>query len=162
MQLLKFRVWWLSRIKTAHQIKSCSRAGSGQLPARLSSPRVSGGVDLTASRRPARADGGHVFPQITANPEDAAESSDRGITFAINFPFALREIINETKYLEQLGFPIPELARNVALQEDKFLRYRPRLPARGSGCRLPPPPQPRRAPARGLHPVDLIMTSTYQ
>lgn len=44
--------------------------------------------------------------------------------FAINFPFALREIINETKYLEQLGFPVPELARNVALQEDKFLRYR--------------------------------------
>ncbi|ELK26420.1 Dynein heavy chain 10, axonemal [Myotis davidii] len=61
--------------------------------------------------------------EITANPEDAAESSDRGITFAINFPFALREIINETKYLEQLGFPVPELARNVALQEDKFLRY---------------------------------------
>uniref|UniRef100_G1NVC6 Dynein axonemal heavy chain 10 n=1 Tax=Myotis lucifugus TaxID=59463 RepID=G1NVC6_MYOLU len=64
-----------------------------------------------------------LLMKITANPEDAAETSDRGITFAINFPFALREIINETKYLEQLGFPVPELARNVALQEDKFLRY---------------------------------------
>ncbi|XP_059533127.1 dynein axonemal heavy chain 10 [Myotis daubentonii] len=64
-----------------------------------------------------------LLMKIAANPEDAAESSDRGITFAINFPFALREIINETKYLEQLGFPVPELARNVALQEDKFLRY---------------------------------------
>lgn len=42
--------------------------------------------------------------------------------FTINFAPALREIINEAKYLEQLGFIVPELARNVALQEDKFLR----------------------------------------
>ncbi|XP_033076049.1 dynein heavy chain 10, axonemal [Trachypithecus francoisi] len=48
---------------------------------------------------------------------------ERGVVFAINFSPALREIINETKYLEQLGFTVPELARNVALQEDKFLRY---------------------------------------
>uniref|UniRef100_A0A2K5RGE7 Dynein axonemal heavy chain 10 n=1 Tax=Cebus imitator TaxID=2715852 RepID=A0A2K5RGE7_CEBIM len=48
---------------------------------------------------------------------------DRGAVFAINFSPALREIINETKYLEQLGFTVPELARNIALQEDKFLRY---------------------------------------
>lgn len=57
-------------------------------------------------------------PQVA---EDAV-SSDKSAAFAINFPTALREIINETKYLEQLGFPVPELARNVALQEDKFLR----------------------------------------
>ncbi|ELK14270.1 Dynein heavy chain 10, axonemal [Pteropus alecto] len=54
---------------------------------------------------------------------DDATGSDRGTVFAINFSPALREIINETKYFEQLGFHIPELARNVALQEDKFLRY---------------------------------------
>ncbi|XP_011803966.1 PREDICTED: dynein heavy chain 10, axonemal [Colobus angolensis palliatus] len=48
---------------------------------------------------------------------------ERGAVFAINFSPALREIINETKYLQQLGFTVPELARNVALQEDKFLRY---------------------------------------
>uniref|UniRef100_A0A8D1A2M8 Dynein heavy chain tail domain-containing protein n=1 Tax=Sus scrofa TaxID=9823 RepID=A0A8D1A2M8_PIG len=54
---------------------------------------------------------------------DEAPNSDRGAVFAINFSPALREIINETKYLEQLGFPVPELARNIALQEDKFLRY---------------------------------------
>uniref|UniRef100_A0A8C6BPZ6 Dynein axonemal heavy chain 10 n=1 Tax=Monodon monoceros TaxID=40151 RepID=A0A8C6BPZ6_MONMO len=52
-----------------------------------------------------------------------AQNSDRGAGFAINFSPALREIINEAKYLEQLGFPVPELAKNVALQEDKFLRY---------------------------------------
>uniref|UniRef100_A0A8C4M7S5 Dynein axonemal heavy chain 10 n=1 Tax=Equus asinus asinus TaxID=83772 RepID=A0A8C4M7S5_EQUAS len=54
---------------------------------------------------------------------DEAASSDRAAVFAINFSPALREIINETKYLEQLGFSVPELARNIALQEDKFLRY---------------------------------------
>uniref|UniRef100_A0A8C0ZLW2 AAA+ ATPase domain-containing protein n=1 Tax=Castor canadensis TaxID=51338 RepID=A0A8C0ZLW2_CASCN len=48
---------------------------------------------------------------------------ERGAVFAINFSPALREIINEAKYMEQLGFAVPELARNVALQEDKFLRY---------------------------------------
>uniref|UniRef100_I3N0B0 Dynein axonemal heavy chain 10 n=1 Tax=Ictidomys tridecemlineatus TaxID=43179 RepID=I3N0B0_ICTTR len=48
---------------------------------------------------------------------------DRGAIFVINFSPALKEIIHETKYLEQLGFPVPELARNIALQEDKFLRY---------------------------------------
>ncbi|KAM8812104.1 dynein axonemal heavy chain 10 [Rhynchonycteris naso] len=63
-----------------------------------------------------------LLTKISAISEDAA-SSDRGVTFAINFPSALREIINETKYMEQLGFSIPELARSIALQEDKFLRY---------------------------------------
>ncbi|XP_019604311.2 dynein axonemal heavy chain 10 [Rhinolophus sinicus] len=63
-----------------------------------------------------------LLTKISASTEDAA-ISDRGSVFAINFSSALREIINETKYMEQLGFPVPELARNVALQEDKFLRY---------------------------------------
>ncbi|XP_055003053.1 dynein axonemal heavy chain 10 [Sorex araneus] len=54
--------------------------------------------------------------------EDTTNSS-KGTVFVINFSPALREIINETKYMEQLGFSVPELARNVALQEDKFLRY---------------------------------------
>uniref|UniRef100_A0A8D0HBM0 Dynein axonemal heavy chain 10 n=1 Tax=Sphenodon punctatus TaxID=8508 RepID=A0A8D0HBM0_SPHPU len=47
----------------------------------------------------------------------------RRASLTINFSPKLHEIINETKYMEQLGFPIPEIARNVALQEDKFLRY---------------------------------------
>ncbi|XP_006894689.1 PREDICTED: dynein heavy chain 10, axonemal [Elephantulus edwardii] len=58
-----------------------------------------------------------------ATVSDEAPSSERGVVFVINFSPTLREIINETKYLEQLGFVVPELARNVALQEDKFLRY---------------------------------------
>ena len=61
------------------------------------------------------------LPQTSAAADEAA-NSEKGAVFVINFSPALREIINETKYLEQLGFPVPELARNVALQEDKFLR----------------------------------------
>lgn len=61
------------------------------------------------------------LPQTSAAGDDAT-NPDRVAAFSINFSPALREIINETKYLEQLGFPVPELARNIALQEDKFLR----------------------------------------
>ncbi|KAF0872101.1 DYH10 protein, partial [Crocuta crocuta] len=63
-----------------------------------------------------------LLTKTSSVAEDVA-NSDKGTVFVINFSPALREIINETKYLEQLGFPISELARNVALQEDKFLRY---------------------------------------
>ncbi|XP_067910590.1 dynein axonemal heavy chain 10 isoform X2 [Heterodontus francisci] len=43
--------------------------------------------------------------------------------YEVNFAPELQEIIMESKYMEQLGFQIPQLARNVALQEQKFLRY---------------------------------------
>ncbi|KAG2470484.1 DYH10 protein, partial [Polypterus senegalus] len=56
---------------------------------------------------------------ILVNPE----SDHKNIQYSINFAPELKEIISETKYMEQLGFSVPELARNVALQEDKFLRY---------------------------------------
>ncbi|XP_004753142.1 dynein axonemal heavy chain 10 isoform X1 [Mustela putorius furo] len=59
----------------------------------------------------------------TSSIADETANLEKGAMFAINFSPALKEIINETKYLEQLGFSVPELARNVALQEDKFLRY---------------------------------------
>ena len=49
--------------------------------------------------------------------------SPTGFEYALNFSADLTEIILETKYMEQLGFPIPELARSVALQEKKFTSY---------------------------------------
>ncbi|XP_007489994.2 dynein axonemal heavy chain 10 isoform X1 [Monodelphis domestica] len=55
--------------------------------------------------------------------DDTEPTPEKGTYFVINFSPALKETINETKYMEQLGFVVPELARNVALQEDKFLRY---------------------------------------
>ena len=36
-------------------------------------------------------------------------------------------MIAEAKYLEKLGYPIPELARSVALQEDKFVAFQDSL-----------------------------------
>ncbi|MEE6504167.1 hypothetical protein FKM82_005082, partial [Ascaphus truei] len=48
---------------------------------------------------------------------------DKSVRYVVNFAPELREIITETKHMEQLGFSVGELARNVALQEDKFLRY---------------------------------------
>uniref|UniRef100_H3BAL0 Dynein axonemal heavy chain 10 n=1 Tax=Latimeria chalumnae TaxID=7897 RepID=H3BAL0_LATCH len=48
---------------------------------------------------------------------------DKNVHYMVNFAPELQEIISETKYMEQLGFPVPELARNVALQEDKFIRH---------------------------------------
>ncbi|KAF1596613.1 Dynein heavy chain 10, axonemal, partial [Eudyptes moseleyi] len=50
-------------------------------------------------------------------------TTKKGVRFIVNFSPMLHEIIVETKYMEQLGFPVPEIARYVALQEDKYLRY---------------------------------------
>uniref|UniRef100_A0A8C6Y8I9 Dynein axonemal heavy chain 10 n=1 Tax=Naja naja TaxID=35670 RepID=A0A8C6Y8I9_NAJNA len=55
--------------------------------------------------------------------DEVETTSEKSTRFVVNFSPILREIINETKYMEHLGFPVPEIARNVALQEDKFLRY---------------------------------------
>jgi len=38
------------------------------------------------------------------------------VKYIVDFDPMLVEIISETKYMEQLGFSVPELARNVALQ----------------------------------------------
>ena len=45
--------------------------------------------------------------------------------FIVNFACELNYIIQETKYMEQLGYSIPELARNVALQEDSYIKLVP-------------------------------------
>ena len=54
-------------------------------------------------------------------PDEQAQ--EQRVQYIVNFNSELTEIINETKYLEQLGFNIPEYARNVALQEDKYKTY---------------------------------------
>ncbi len=41
----------------------------------------------------------------------------------MNFAPELSQVISEAKYLEKLGFPIPDLARSVALQEEKFIAF---------------------------------------
>ncbi|XP_062480123.1 dynein axonemal heavy chain 10 isoform X3 [Pezoporus occidentalis] len=68
------------------------------------------------------------------NPETSEQSSlkeepvtKKSIHFLVNFSPLIHEIIIETKYMEQLGLPVPETARYVALQEDKYFRYTDRL-----------------------------------
>ena len=43
------------------------------------------------------------------------------MTYHLNFAPEIKEFIAETMHLEQLGYSLPELARNVALQAEKFL-----------------------------------------
>ena len=43
--------------------------------------------------------------------------------FVVNFSRDLSVIIREACCMEKLGFMVPDLARNVALQEEKFLDY---------------------------------------
>ncbi|CAH2295752.1 dynein heavy chain 10, axonemal [Pelobates cultripes] len=52
-----------------------------------------------------------------------ADSDYKTVRYAVNFAPELQEIITETKHLEQLEFSVGELPRNVALQEEKFLRF---------------------------------------
>ena len=42
------------------------------------------------------------------------------VQYVVDFAPELYEIITETKYMEQLGFHVPELARNVSLQVSNY------------------------------------------
>ncbi|XP_057295129.1 dynein axonemal heavy chain 10-like [Hydractinia symbiolongicarpus] len=52
----------------------------------------------------------------------AQKSQTSAIHYIVDFAPELSEIIIESKYFEQAGFSIPDLARNVALQEEKYIR----------------------------------------
>ncbi|NXO84818.1 DYH10 protein, partial [Sitta europaea] len=54
-------------------------------------------------------------------------TTKKSVCFTLNFSPEIQEIIIEAKYMEQLGLPVPEMARYVALQEDKYLRYTSKL-----------------------------------
>ncbi|NXU60346.1 DYH10 protein, partial [Horornis vulcanius] len=56
-------------------------------------------------------------------------TTKKSVCFTLNFSPEILEIIIETKYMEQLGLPIPEMARYMALQEDKYLGYTNKLKA---------------------------------
>ncbi|NXK85823.1 DYH10 protein, partial [Formicarius rufipectus] len=64
---------------------------------------------------------------IVSSVTEESVTTKKSICFTVNFSPILQEIIVETKYMEQLGLPVPEMARYVALQEDKYLRYTSRL-----------------------------------
>ncbi|NWW35004.1 DYH10 protein, partial [Panurus biarmicus] len=56
-------------------------------------------------------------------------TTKKSVCFTLNFSPEILEIIHETKYMEQLGLAVPEMARYMALQEDKYLRYTSKLKA---------------------------------
>ena len=56
-------------------------------------------------------------------------TASRTCPFSVNVPYELLEIIADSKHLEVLGFHLPELARNVALQEDRYRRHSVNLAA---------------------------------
>lgn len=43
--------------------------------------------------------------------------------FCVNFSPTLAGLIRESKYLDRMGFPVPETALNVTLQEEKYYVY---------------------------------------
>ncbi|EDV22455.1 uncharacterized protein TRIADDRAFT_50643 [Trichoplax adhaerens] len=50
-------------------------------------------------------------------------NGDLHIQYNVDFAQEMSEIISETRYMEQLNFSLPEIARNVSLQEEKYIRY---------------------------------------
>lgn len=54
----------------------------------------------------------------------------------VDFDPVLRENMSETKYIEQIGFSVPEIARNIALQEEKYIKYQDGLKAMLNRCHL--------------------------
>ncbi|NXI97836.1 DYH10 protein, partial [Psophia crepitans] len=75
---------------------------------------------------------GQILPLLLKNTlltviTEEPVTTKKSVHFMVNFSPILQEIIIETKYMEQLGFSVPETAKYVALQEDKYLRYKNRL-----------------------------------
>ncbi|NXP21053.1 DYH10 protein, partial [Scytalopus superciliaris] len=65
---------------------------------------------------------------LTVSSErEESVTTKKSTCFAVNFSPLLQEMIIETKCMEQLGLAVPEIARYVALQEDKYLRYTGKL-----------------------------------
>ncbi|NXR37780.1 DYH10 protein, partial [Zosterops hypoxanthus] len=65
---------------------------------------------------------------VTSATEEPV-TTKKSVCFTLNFPPEILEIITEAKYMEQLGLPVPEMARYMASQEDKYLRYTSKLKA---------------------------------
>ncbi|XP_050408300.1 dynein axonemal heavy chain 10 [Patella vulgata] len=76
--------------------------------------------------KPSNSSSGPQQPAIQ-HPDDNTPGRESGalfeVKYLVDFDPQLHEIIAETKYIEQLSFPVPELARNVALQEEKYIKY---------------------------------------
>ncbi|XP_058491324.1 dynein axonemal heavy chain 10 [Solea solea] len=62
-------------------------------------------------------------PAVSEDGPASDSSMQQGARFFLNFAPEIREIISETNNLGSLGYPVPDVAQNVALQKHKFIRY---------------------------------------
>lgn len=67
--------------------------------------------------------GTQTFDISVANNDDDFLFPEKKIKYVVDFDPEITEIVTETKMMENLGFSVPEIARNVALQEDKYIQY---------------------------------------
>ncbi|KAI9188096.1 hypothetical protein H9P43_002487 [Blastocladiella emersonii ATCC 22665] len=63
---------------------------------------------------------GYLKSFVLAKRMTPGESREK---YIVNFKPELADVIKESKYLEKIGFAIPETAINIALQEEKFSNY---------------------------------------
>uniref|UniRef100_A0A3B4BIB4 Dynein heavy chain tail domain-containing protein n=1 Tax=Periophthalmus magnuspinnatus TaxID=409849 RepID=A0A3B4BIB4_9GOBI len=67
------------------------------------------------------------LPLLLKNPllqaHSPAKPQERSIRFSVNFATEIRQMVAETNDLVSMGYSVPDLVRNVALQEGKFMRY---------------------------------------
>nr|XP_039267660.1 dynein heavy chain 10, axonemal-like [Styela clava] len=90
----------------------------------LTNPTVTPSIPVAGSANASQHPGSNNVESSEDMPEFyTRNSNEKKEEYVVNFAPELQEITTETKYIEQLGFPVPELARNVALQEDKYFRY---------------------------------------
>ena len=84
-------------------------------------------VDEAADRD--RDDGEPAAEKATAPKKKARPTKFKmpAPPYAVNFVAELSLIIRESKYLDRMGFAIPDAALNVTLQEDKYHGYRQNL-----------------------------------
>ncbi|OAF64588.1 hypothetical protein A3Q56_07698, partial [Intoshia linei] len=51
------------------------------------------------------------------------EINMENLRYSVNFNSDLYEIISESKYLEKIGFKIPDMTKNVSLQEEQYIHF---------------------------------------
>ncbi|NWX36570.1 DYH10 protein, partial [Notiomystis cincta] len=78
----------------------------------------------------------HLLPSLlkdtlltVSSATEEPVTTKKSVCFTLNFSPEIQEIITETKYMEQLRLSVPEMARYVAFQEDKYLGYTSKLKA---------------------------------
>ena len=64
-----------------------------------------------------------IFKAVKGGAEVPPERRDGTETTLVNFDSELTTLIRESKYLDRMGFAVPETALNVTLQEDKYHGY---------------------------------------